>query len=226
LPESPPSIPAPVSVPLAELRSHPRNYRTHPDDQLDHLAESIRRNGLYRNVVAARDGTVLAGHGVVAAAARLGYTELPVVRLDLDPLEPRALKILAGDNEIAHLGEVDDRALSEILKEIQDRDTDLGLLGTGYDAAMLANLVFVTRPQSEIADRDEAALWAGMPAYDPDELDAPVRLLLLLRSTEDRAEVARLLGLALTDKTRSTWWPPKEREDMAAVRLVSDGLPV
>lgn len=45
------------------LKPHPRNYRGHPDDQLAHIERSIRDNGVYRNVLVARDYTILAGHG-------------------------------------------------------------------------------------------------------------------------------------------------------------------
>ena len=55
-------------LPLAELRPHPRNDGTHPPDELAHLKASITTHGVYRNVVIAQDGTILAGHGVIQAA--------------------------------------------------------------------------------------------------------------------------------------------------------------
>src|SRR4029450_12354387 len=97
--DAPTTTTAPLeTVPLADLRPHPRNYRSHPPEQIAHLAESIRANGVYRNVVAARDLTLLAGRGVFEAAAPLGLETIPVRVLPLDPLSPPALKILAGDN--------------------------------------------------------------------------------------------------------------------------------
>src|SRR5262245_8025035 len=96
-------------VPPTDLKAPPRNYRSHPEPQLAHLDQSLRTHGVYRNVVAARDLTLLAGHGVVEAAARLGLQAVPVRVLDLDPDEPGALKVLAGDNESARLAEDDDR---------------------------------------------------------------------------------------------------------------------
>jgi hypothetical protein len=217
------AVPRPVGAALAvedvaltALRSHPRNYKTHPDDQLAHLQESIREHGLYRNIVVARDNTILAGHGVVAAARRMGYETVPVVRLDLAPEEPRALKVLAGDNEVMHLGERDDRALSELLKEIKDTDLD-GLLGTGYDEMMLATLALVTRPESEIKDFDEAAHWAGMPGYAPEA--EPPSILVKFGSESDRDDFVRRLGLRLGENARQTWWPPRGQDDVAAVRI-------
>lgn len=202
------------SVLLADLRPHPRNYKEHPLDQLEHIKESLREHGVYRNIVIARDNTILAGHGVWKAAQELGMESLPVIRLDVDPEDPRALKVLTGDNEIAHLGDRDDRLLSEILRDISQTDIS-GLLGTGYDELMLANLVFVTRPQSEIADHNEAAAWVGMPDYEPGE--EPIKIIVSFRSMEDRAEFLRCLGLNLTPVQKSTWWPAKEREDLSSV---------
>ncbi len=206
---------------VADLKRHPRNYREHPDDQIQHLAESIREHGLYRNVVVARENTILAGHGVVLAARSLGLEKVPVVRLDLDPEDPRALKVLTGDNEIEHLAEQDDRLLSELLKEIATVDVD-GLLGTGYDEMMLANLAFVTRPASEIRDFDAAAQWAGMPEYQ--EGGEPPKLIVSFRSEEDRSKLLRLLEAQQPTKARasdtlSIWWPARERDDLASVQF-------
>ncbi|MHC4717456.1 MAG: ParB N-terminal domain-containing protein [Planctomycetota bacterium] len=203
------------------LKPHPRNYRDHPEDQLEHIRASIRDNGFYRNVVLARDGTILAGHGVVLAAASMGLEKVPAMKLDLDPEDPRAIRILMGDNEIGHLGVVDDRLLTELLNGLQDADDDGGLLGTGYDAAMLANLIFTTRPQSEIKGMDEAAAWAGagMPAFEGGQ--PPVRLVVSFRNEEDREKFATSHKLAIDKKEAkswSTWWHRKERVDGAAVR--------
>ncbi len=124
-------------VSLDTLKSHPRNYRAHPDDEIEHLMESIRSNGVYRNVVIAQDGTILAGHGVVTAARRLGLETLPVYRTSYGPDDLRAIKLLVSDNEISHLAMSDDRALTELLRELKEADIDL--LGTGYDDMMLAS---------------------------------------------------------------------------------------
>lgn len=210
-------------VPIAELKPHPRNYRNHGDDQLNHIVESIQEHGVYRNVVIARDGTILAGHGVVLAARKTGMTAVPVIRLDVASDDPRALKVLTGDNEISRLAYIDDRVLTEILKEIKDQDV-IGLLGTGYDEQMLAALAFVTRDQKEIADFDAAAEWVGMPEYDV----GPKRLTLVVSfgSQEDRLDLLSKLGLDISDvrvmkgsNMYSLRWPPVEIVDLQSVRL-------
>lgn len=219
--ELPPARP----VPVAELRPHPRNYRAHPADQLAHLRASIERHGFYRNVVAARDLTILSGHGATQAARDLGLETVPVVVLPIDPDDPRALQVLAGDNEIAHLGEIDDRALSVLLKEI--RDAEETLLGTGYDDAMLANLVYVTRHASEIRDLDEAAHWVGMPEYGDGARGTEIVLHLRFETREDHARCLKLLGLPDYDpsvggrqQAVSSWWPPRARADLGSLGFV------
>src|SRR2546430_17050999 len=93
-------------VAIDQLRPHPRNYQDPPDDELAHIIESLRENGFYKNIVIANDNTIIAGHGVILAAQQVGYTHVPVRRMLFGPNDPRALKILAGDNEIRHLAEV------------------------------------------------------------------------------------------------------------------------
>jgi len=117
------------SVPVETLRPHPRNYRVHTPEQLDHLRRSIEQHGLYRAIVVARDYTVLAGHGVTDAARALGYRVVPVVKLDVAPDDTRAIKVLVGDNEIARAAEIDSGRLVDLLRDIHAIGD---LLGSGF----------------------------------------------------------------------------------------------
>ena len=210
-------------VAVASLKEHHRNYREHPDDQLEHIAQSILENGFYRNVVVAKDMTILAGHASVLAAKRVGLKQIPVVKLNLDPDDPRALKLLAGDNETGRLAEVDDRALTEMLKEINDKIDD-GLLGTGFDESMLANLAFVSRSQAELENYDAAADWAGLPSFERShEYDEAFRLLLRFKTEKERDEMVSQIGAEGAvgqhkGKLISIEWPPRtEQHDWSSV---------
>jgi len=189
-----------VLVPIAQLRPHPRNYRNHPPDQLAHIKASIAEHGIYRNVVVAREDTILAGHGVVKALAEMGRAEVPVIRLPIDPNSPTALKLLAGDNEIGHLAEVDDRTFTELLLEIKELDS---LLGTGYDEAMLANLMFVTR--GETAEQNEADQWAaaGMPGDLNGTL--PFKLIVSFQNEADRERFVTEAKLHIMKRESVVW---------------------
>lgn len=207
-------------TPLTEIHAHPRNYRTHPADQIAHLIASITKHGFYRPVVAARDGTILAGHGITVAAEKMGLKAVPVIRLPLDPNSPTALKILTGDNEMGKLAQIDDRMLTELLRGIKDTDPE-ALLGTGFDEKMLAALAMVTRPAGKIADIDDAAAWAGMPEFG--EKDEDVKLTILFRNPQDRDKfIAEKRVKVSTYKTKNawtTWYPEKPRDDLISLKF-------
>jgi ParB-like chromosome segregation protein Spo0J len=214
------------TVEVASLRPHPRNYRTHDPSQIAHLVQSIKEHGLYRNVVIARDGTILAGHGVVEACKLMGIKEVDAVRIDVEPDDPRALKVLTGDNEISRMADIDDRMLTEVLKEIRDAD-ESGLLGTGFDDAALAALVMVSRTSAEIKDFDAAAEWVGMPEFNTGAKS--VFLTVNFRSEEDRDKFFEDYGLDASSVKKFTggnhwsmWWPASERNDLQSLRLEQD----
>ena len=198
---------------VSDLKPHPKNYKAHPEDQLEHLKQSITDNGIYRNVIVAKDNTILAGHGVVKAAQSLGLTSVPVLKLQLESDSIEAVKLLTADNEVSHLGEVDDRALSNILKEIMEKSD---LLGTGYDEMMLQNLLYVTRPASEIKTTDHAAEWMGMPDYEISE--EAKKLIVNFETYVDKKVFCEQNNFLFNEKgTESIWFPEKERRDMTSV---------
>jgi hypothetical protein len=213
---------ATVLAPLDSLHAHPRNYRVHPPEQLDHIARSIELHGFYRNIVVARDHTILAGHGVVAAARRLGFADVPVIRLDVGPEDVPALQILTGDNEMSNLAEVDDRELTELLRELAGDDL-ANLLGTGFDEYQLAALAMVTRPRHEMADMDEAGEWLGLPGFEAAARDPHVDVKFL--SIEDRDRfMAEVLGpehkvVKKVGDAWTVWWPSKPKNDRQSIRF-------
>ena len=66
--------------PLATLTPWARNARTHSTKQIRQIAASIRQFGFTAPVLIDEAGTILAGHGRVAAATLLGLTTVPVCR--------------------------------------------------------------------------------------------------------------------------------------------------
>lgn len=137
---APPSVEplALEEVAIASLKPHPQNYREHTPDQLEHLQQSLQDYGIYKNIVIARDNTILAGHGLVEAAQQLGMSTIPVRRMDLDPQEEQAIKLLVGDNETARLALMQEQQLAGLLQGLTASPG--GLLGTGFDADMLTQL--------------------------------------------------------------------------------------
>jgi ParB-like chromosome segregation protein Spo0J len=206
-------------IDISELKAHPRNYRSHPEDQLEHIMRSIEQHGFYRNVVVANDNTILAGHGVVEAAKKLGKTRVPIIRFDIDPEDQRALKIMASDNEIQRLAENDDAALVKLLQEIMGEG---GLLGTGHDRQSFEILNGMVEGRIKLAGEvDPYEEWKGMPDFENEN----VGFRKIIMHFDDQAAVdafAKLIGQTFTEKTRATWYPEKENNVFIDKRYASE----
>jgi len=110
--------------------------------------------------VARPDGTLLAGHGIIAAARAEGLEEFPCVIFDGSDAEARALMV--ADNEQARLAVDDPGRLAALLGEV----SAAGLLGvTGHDAESLAGLLAGLEPEAE------AVLPEEFKEYDPADME-------------------------------------------------------
>jgi len=216
-------------VPLRELtRDNAWNYRIHDWEQILHLKRSLQANGVYRPVVLARDGTILAGHGVIRAAWEVGLTELPAVRLDVAADSPQGLKILAGDNEVGLRAKIDDRALTGLLKHVLDETgmDDDSLRGTGFDVQTLTALLMVSRPRSEIRDMNAANEWIGLCEFEPYE--EPLKVVVSFDTEDDRQAFFERIGRPVVhqrsagSRTISVWWPSREKADPSSLQFVLD----
>ncbi|AOS78313.1 MULTISPECIES: site-specific DNA-methyltransferase [Hydrogenophaga] len=124
--------------PTPKLVPYARNARTHSDAQVAQIAASIVEFGFTNPILAGSDGVIVAGHGRLAAAQKLGLDTVPVVVLDhLTPTQRRALVI--ADNRIAENAGWDEELLRVELEGLQDEGFDLDL--TGFDADALAELL-------------------------------------------------------------------------------------
>jgi len=124
--------------PTAKLLPYARNARTHSNEQVAQIAASIAEFGFTNPILAGADGVIVAGHGRLAAAQKLGLETVPVVVLDhLTPTQRRALVI--ADNRIAENASWDDDVLRTELAALQDEDFDLAF--TGFDADALAEIL-------------------------------------------------------------------------------------
>ena len=140
--------------PTAKLVPYARNARTHSDAQVAQIAASIAEFGFTNPILAGSDGVIVAGHGRLAAAQKLGLGAVPVVVLDhLTPTQRRALVI--ADNRIAENAGWDDELLRVELEGLQDEGFDLDL--TGFDADALAELLAGDEPVNE-GQTDEDAV--------------------------------------------------------------------
>ncbi len=139
--------------PTAKLVPYARNARTHSDAQVAQIAASIAEFGFTNPILAGSDGVIVAGHGRLAAAQKLGLDAVPVVVLDhLTSTQRRALVI--ADNRIAENAAWDEELLRVELEGLQDEGFDLDL--TGFDADALAELLVGDEPDNEGQTDDDA----------------------------------------------------------------------
>jgi DNA modification methylase len=116
--------------PLGELIPYARNPRTHSDAQVAQIAASIREFGWTNPVLVDGANGIIAGHGRVLAARKLGLEQVPVIELaHMSEAQKRAYVL--ADNQLALNAGWDDALLRLELADLSDLGFDLGLLGFG-----------------------------------------------------------------------------------------------
>ena len=117
-----------VQYPVERLVPYARNAHTHPEEQIAKIAASIAEFGFVNPILVGGDNVIIAGHGRLLAAQRLGLKEVPVIALPhLTEAQRRALAM--ADNRIAADAGWDEELLKLELSELKAEDFDLGLTG-------------------------------------------------------------------------------------------------
>ena len=130
-----------VQRPIGDLIPFARNSRTHSVEQINQIAASIEQFGWTNPVLVDGENGIIAGHGRLAAAQKLGLKTLPVIVLDhLTEAQKRALVI--ADNKLALNAGWDDQLLAEELAFLGAGGLDLSILG--FDDEELAALLAET----------------------------------------------------------------------------------
>jgi ParB-like chromosome segregation protein Spo0J len=137
-------------IKTAELIPYARNTRTHSEAQVAQIAGSIREFGFTNPVLIDNENGIIAGHGRVMAAQKLGLAKVPCIRLGhLTDTQRRAYII--ADNKLALNAGWDEEMLALELGELGDLDFDLSLIG--FDESELGELM--ADPAEEAAKRNE-----------------------------------------------------------------------
>ena len=137
--------------PLADLIPFGRNARTHSTRQIDQIAKSIERFGFVNPVLVDDEGRVVAGHGRIEAARRLGFTEVPVLSLGAMSDAERRAYIIA-DNRLAELAGWDRDLLASELGELQSLLGDIDFECLGFDQGELDALLSLGDEDGDAAD--------------------------------------------------------------------------
>jgi len=132
------------------LIPYAKNARTHSDEQVAQIAGSIKEFGFNNPVLVDKDNSIIAGHGRLMAARKLGMDKVPVVQLEHMTEAQRKAYVLA-DNRIALNSGWDTGMLSLELQDLKD-DIDLSLLG--FDADELDALLNPIVETDGLTDED------------------------------------------------------------------------
>ena len=191
----PPRLPDAVEhVPLARLIPYARNARTHDDEQVAKIAASIVEFGWLNAVLVDDGGNVIAGHGRLLAAQKLGLEFIPVIRAShLTPAQVQAYRLV--DNRLAELSGWDDALLSDELHALNDLGFDLAL--TGFDQDELDRLLVVEHDLD--ADPDEAPEPPAEPISRPGDLWICGEHRVLCGDSRVLADVEKVLAGELAD---------------------------
>jgi len=119
-------------VKVNDLIPYVNNSRTHSEDQVSQIAASIKEFGFTNPVLVDGENGIIAGHGRVQGAKKLGMDTVPVIELShLSSAQKKAYII--ADNKLALNAGWDDSILSIELEELDGLDFDLSLLGFDDD---------------------------------------------------------------------------------------------
>jgi DNA modification methylase len=138
------------TVSVADLIPYARNSRTHSDAQVAKIAASIKEFGFLNPIIADGENGIIAGHGRVLAAQKMGLSKLPVIEAGhLTEAQKRAYVI--ADNRLALDAGWDNDLLKIELQDLEADGFDLSLTGFEVDeiGAFLAD-----EPTEGLTDED------------------------------------------------------------------------
>jgi len=120
------------------LIPYARNARTHSSEQVMQIAASIKEFGFNNPILIRDDFSVIAGHGRLAAAIKLGLEEVPTICLShLTPTQVKAY--ILADNKLAMNAGWDDEMLALEIEELKSEGFDIGVIG--FDASEIDKLL-------------------------------------------------------------------------------------
>ncbi len=207
---------------VEKLIPYANNARTHSDTQVAQIAASIREFGFTNPVLIDGDHGIIAGHGRVLAARKLGMTEVPVIELAHLSKAQRKAYILA-DNKLAMNAGWDNDLLAVELGELKADGFDLALTGFGSDeiAALLAD-------QNEgLTDPDDIPEEPATPVSALGDVWLLGKHRIICGDSTDAATVERVLNgvkphLMVTDPPYGVVYDANWRNE----RVRSNGSPI
>lgn len=156
--KSKPEFPDYKKLLVADLVPYARNSRTHSPQQVDKIAASIREFGFLNPIIVDGRNGIVAGHGRVLAAQKLGLSELPVIDAShLSEAQKRAYVI--ADNRLALDAGWDNEMLKIELQDLEADGFDLSL--TGFELDEIGDLL--AEPTVGLTDEDAVPELPAVP---------------------------------------------------------------
>lgn len=151
-------------VSLGLLKPYPNNAKIHGEKQIQMLINSIKEFGFLSPCLVERDTyNLIAGHGRVEAAKRLGFEKVPCVFVEDITDEQRRAYILA-DNRLTEMGDWDMDLVQIELTELNDLNFDVSV--TGFD--------FEVDVEPEEFDEEKYTNVVNIPQYEPSGEDVEI----------------------------------------------------
>lgn len=175
---------------IETLLPYARNARTHSDAQVAQIAASIVEFGWTNPVLVDGSNGIIAGHGRVLAARKLGMEEVPCIELaHLSETQKRAY--ILADNKLSLNAGWDDALLKVELEELKLDDFDLEL--TGFDSDELAGLLADVTPVGN-TDPDDVPEAPADPVSKPGDIWLLGNHRLMCGDCTDAGAVENLLN--------------------------------
>ena len=199
--------------PVGQLIPYARNARTHSDEQVSQIAASIREWGWTVPILVDEGGSIIAGHGRVLAAQRLGLAEVPVMVATGWTEAQRRAYVLA-DNKLALNAGWDTDLLKLELSDLKEVGADLDLIG--FSDAELEVLLAPAGTQG-LTDPDETPEPPVDPVSGPGDVWQLGRHRIICGDSTDADTVAKALNgvsphLMVTDPPYGVEYDPAWRE--------------
>ena len=182
--------------PIGALALRRNNPRTHSAKQIAQIAASIEAFGFTTPILIDKTNTVVAGHGRLRAARKLGLETVPTIRLDhLRPEQARALVL--ADNRLAELSGWDRDLLAIEFQELEALDLDFDLEITGFETAEIDLMIEgggLDAQEADPADTSDGLDLSAPPVTQPGDLWEIGPHRLLCANALERSSYSRLLG--------------------------------
>jgi DNA modification methylase len=180
----------------ATLIPYAKNSRTHSDAQVAQIAGSIKEFGFNNPVLIDEDNGIIAGHGRVLAAQKLGLQAVPCIRLAHLTETQRKAYVIA-DNRLALNAGWDDQMLTVELQELDSESFDLSLLG--FEADELNALLNPIKETEGLTDEDAVPEVPEEPKTKPGDIYKLGRHRLMCGDSTSIDAVEKLLDGAKID---------------------------